>query len=100
VGRSALQDPERAAQTRRLVLHASTAEEADFRFGLVRARENAEGVALLRGEKDERERLFGAFDGIRLAWTGQTRSQGRLMLLTNAYRAGLQNLKKVVEPAQ
>jgi vitamin B12/bleomycin/antimicrobial peptide transport system ATP-binding/permease protein len=61
------------------------AREADFRVGLVRARENAEGVALLRGETDERRRLFDAFGGIRMAWFGQTRSQGRLMLLTNAY---------------
>jgi vitamin B12/bleomycin/antimicrobial peptide transport system ATP-binding/permease protein len=61
------------------------AREADFRVGLVRARENAEGVALMRGETDERRRLFDAFAGIRMAWLGQTRSQGRLMLLTYAY---------------
>jgi vitamin B12/bleomycin/antimicrobial peptide transport system ATP-binding/permease protein len=72
---------------RPLVKAADTRQsrEADFRFGLVRARENAEGVALLRGEPDERQRLFSAFDGIRMAWHGQTRSQGRLMLLTSAY---------------
>jgi vitamin B12/bleomycin/antimicrobial peptide transport system ATP-binding/permease protein len=59
--------------------------EADFRFGLVRARENAEGVALLRGEEDERQRLFVAFDGIRKAWNRQTASQGQLILLTSTY---------------
>jgi vitamin B12/bleomycin/antimicrobial peptide transport system ATP-binding/permease protein len=64
---------------------ARQSREADFRFGLVRTRENAEGVAFMRGETDERARLFNAFDGIRMAWHGQTRSQGRLMLLTNAY---------------
>ena len=31
--------------------------EADFRFGLVRFRENTEGVALYRGEDDETARL-------------------------------------------
>lgn len=59
--------------------------EADFRFGLVRARENAEGIALLRGENDERQRLIGAFTGIGGAWNLQTRYQRHLMLLTNAY---------------
>ena len=35
--------------------------EADFRFNLVRARENAEQIALLRGESAERLRLTDAF---------------------------------------
>ena len=34
--------------------------EADFRSVLIRARENAEGIALMRGEADERERLRGS----------------------------------------
>ena len=33
--------------------------EADFRFNLVRVRENSEQIALLRGEPAERERLSG-----------------------------------------
>jgi hypothetical protein len=33
--------------------------EADFRFGLVRFRENTEGVALYRGEQDELRQLVG-----------------------------------------
>ncbi|MGE0745026.1 MAG: ABC transporter ATP-binding protein/permease [Rhodospirillales bacterium] len=59
--------------------------EADFRFGLVRARENAEGIALLRGEADERRRLLSAFTGIQGAWNKQTQGQRRLMMLTTAY---------------
>jgi putative ATP-binding cassette transporter len=35
--------------------------EADFRFGLVRVRENAEGVALYGGEAAERANLMGRF---------------------------------------
>jgi putative ATP-binding cassette transporter len=35
--------------------------EADFRFNLVRVRENSEQIALLRGESDEREQLFNRF---------------------------------------
>ena len=35
--------------------------EADFRFNLVRVRENSEQIALLRGETDEREQLLDRF---------------------------------------
>ncbi len=35
--------------------------EANFRFSLVRVRENAEGIALYNGEADERKTLLGCF---------------------------------------
>ena len=38
--------------------------EADFRFALVRLRENAEGVALYGGERDEAQVLDGRFSAI------------------------------------
>ena len=38
--------------------------EADFRFGLVRIRENAEGIAFLRGERDEGDRAKLRFDAL------------------------------------
>ncbi len=58
--------------------------EADFRSGLTRAREHAEGIALLRGEGDERERLRGSLFELRTAWHRQTRGQGNLSLLTSS----------------
>ena len=42
--------------------------EADFRYGLVRVRENAEGVALYGGEGPERTELLGRVDRIRANW--------------------------------
>jgi putative ATP-binding cassette transporter len=39
-------------------------KEADFRFGLVRVRENAEFIALYRGEKQEVGRMRGLFDAV------------------------------------
>ncbi len=39
--------------------------EADFRFGLVRVRENTEGIALHDGEAEERHELSRRFDAIR-----------------------------------
>ncbi|NCY25476.1 MAG: ABC transporter ATP-binding protein/permease, partial [Alphaproteobacteria bacterium] len=39
-----------------------TAAEADFRFGLTRARESGEGIAFIRGETDERRGLSATFE--------------------------------------
>ena len=36
-------------------------KEADFRFGLVRIRENAESIAFYQGEKNEIELLLDRF---------------------------------------
>src|ERR1700687_2747656 len=59
--------------------------EADFRFGLVRFRENTEGVALYHGEGDEmrsfRERVAAV---VRNYW-GIMRQQKRLTWFTSAY---------------
>jgi putative ATP-binding cassette transporter len=58
--------------------------EADFRSVLTRTREHAEGIALLRGEDDERERLRGSLFDLRTAWNRQTFGQGNLSLLTSS----------------
>ncbi len=58
--------------------------EADVRSVLIRARENAEGIALMRGEADERTRLQVAMGDLRRAWHTQTRGQGSLALLTSS----------------
>jgi len=42
--------------------------EGDYRFGLVRLRENVEPVALYAGERAEKRRLDGAFGAIRRNW--------------------------------
>ena len=46
--------------------------EANFRFGLVHARENSLAVALLHGEADERGRFADLFKGVAGAWNKQT----------------------------
>ncbi|MBW7849874.1 MAG: ABC transporter ATP-binding protein/permease [Rhodospirillales bacterium] len=61
------------------------AYEADFRFGLAHARENAEAVAVLRGEPVERRRLADLFKGVEAAWRKQTRALSNLFLFTTAY---------------
>jgi vitamin B12/bleomycin/antimicrobial peptide transport system ATP-binding/permease protein len=62
-----------------------TVAEADLRFGLTRVRESAEGIALIRGEGDERRGLAELFGGVIVAVKGLMRSQRNLMWLTSAY---------------
>ncbi|MCR0984312.1 ABC transporter ATP-binding protein/permease [Roseomonas populi] len=62
-----------------------TAKEADFRFGLVRARESSEGIALIGGETDERRGLALLFTNVAEAVRNLMQSQRRLMWLTSAY---------------
>ncbi|MDB5413373.1 MAG: hypothetical protein JWR10_1708 [Rubritepida sp.] len=62
-----------------------TTAEADFRFGLNRARESGEGIALIRGEADERRAVTKLFGGVATSVRGLMRSQRNLMWLTSAY---------------
>jgi vitamin B12/bleomycin/antimicrobial peptide transport system ATP-binding/permease protein len=61
--------------------------EADFRFGLVRARESGEGIALIRGEADERRSLRDSFRTVAQRVRGLMRTQRNLMWLTSGYGA-------------
>ncbi len=62
-----------------------TTAEADFRFGLTRARESGESIALIRGEPDERRGLTSLFGQVRGTMRDLMRSQRNLMWLTSAY---------------
>jgi vitamin B12/bleomycin/antimicrobial peptide transport system ATP-binding/permease protein len=59
--------------------------EADFRFGLVRFRENAEGVALYHGEGEEMEGLDGSFRAVLDNWWQIMRRQKILSFFTVGY---------------
>jgi putative ATP-binding cassette transporter len=59
--------------------------EADFRFNLVRLRENAEGVALYGGEAVERENLTERFERVRVNWWQLMRFTKNLTFLTVGY---------------
>jgi putative ATP-binding cassette transporter len=56
--------------------------EADFRYTLVRFRENVEAVAFYRGEEDERERAQGRFRRVVENWWRLIRAQRNLSLFT------------------
>jgi putative ATP-binding cassette transporter len=59
--------------------------EADFRFGLVRFRENTEGVALYRGEDDELRSFRDRFTSVVRNWWDIMRQQKRLTWFTAGY---------------
>jgi len=58
---------------------------ADFRYRMVRIRENAESIALYRGEQDEERRLRSAFWRIFETWWSLMTYNKRLTWLTSFY---------------
>ena len=59
--------------------------EADFRFNLVRVRENAEQIALLEGERAERENLLARFGRVIGNWYAIMSRTKRLTAFTQTY---------------
>jgi putative ATP-binding cassette transporter len=59
--------------------------EADFRFNLVRVRENAEQIALLEGEPAERDRLLMRFGNVVSNWLAIMSRQKKLTFFTATY---------------
>lgn len=59
--------------------------EADFRFNLVRVRENAEQIALLRGEQAETGRLLDRFGRVVTNWMQIMSRLKKLTFLTAGY---------------
>jgi vitamin B12/bleomycin/antimicrobial peptide transport system ATP-binding/permease protein len=59
--------------------------EADFRFNLVRVRENSEQIALLRGESAENERLLDRFGRVVANWMQIMSRLKKLTFLTAGY---------------
>jgi putative ATP-binding cassette transporter len=60
-------------------------KEANFRFGLVRVRENSESIALLDGEEEEQRRLAVMFKGVIHAFNFQTNALARVFLFSSGY---------------
>jgi putative ATP-binding cassette transporter len=60
------------------------ASEAEFRFGLMRVRENAESVSLIGGGPSEVRDLSSRFDTVVQRWLAIVRQHGRITWITNA----------------
>ena len=63
---------------------AKNEAEARFRFELTRLRENAESIALIKGERDERAILDRSYASLVGRWLNVVRLHGRLTWITNA----------------
>ncbi|MEC4747551.1 ABC transporter ATP-binding protein/permease [Methylomicrobium sp. Wu6] len=59
--------------------------EANFRFGLVKARENSMAIALVHGEANERRRFATLFQDINDVFDRQTRAWRNIMMFTSGY---------------
>jgi putative ATP-binding cassette transporter len=59
--------------------------EADFRFALVRLRENGEGVALYKGEAEELANFRGRFANVISNWWGIMKKQKQITWFTSFY---------------
>ena len=59
--------------------------EADFRYALIRFRENAEGIALYGGEADEKRGLAARFDAVIHNWWAIMVANKRLSLFSYSY---------------
>ncbi len=59
--------------------------EANFRFGLVKARENSLAIALIHGEQHEKPHFRVLFGDIIQAWNQQTRAWQQIMLFSSGY---------------
>lgn len=59
--------------------------EANFRFRLVRQRENSQAIALVRGENMEQKRLQVLFSRVSEAWQQQTQAWANILMFTSGY---------------
>ncbi|MEE4410999.1 MULTISPECIES: ABC transporter ATP-binding protein/permease [unclassified Serratia (in: enterobacteria)] len=59
--------------------------EANFRFGLIRIRENNDAIALYHGEPREAQQLGGRFETLRANWWSIMRITRRLNIASNFY---------------
>lgn len=59
--------------------------EANFRFGLVKARENSQAIALIHGEVNEQKRFMGLFQNIARVFNRQTHAWANIILFNSGY---------------
>jgi putative ATP-binding cassette transporter len=65
-------------------VYAKNEREGDFRFALMRLRDNAESVALMQGHVRERTILARLFDNAVVEWIRIVRKHGHLTWITNS----------------
>lgn len=59
--------------------------EANFRFGLVKVRENSLAIALIRGEENETQRIYKLFQDVAEVFDRQTLAWKNILLFNSGY---------------
>jgi vitamin B12/bleomycin/antimicrobial peptide transport system ATP-binding/permease protein len=60
-------------------------EEANYRHELIKAQENSQAIALIKGETNEQERFLGSFQAIVAAYQQQTAAWKQIQMFTTGY---------------
>jgi putative ATP-binding cassette transporter len=68
-----------------LTTNAMQTVEANFRFGLVTARENSQAIALIHGEANEQKRFHGLFQAITGMYNRQTHAWANILIFNSGY---------------
>ena len=68
-----------------LTTNAMQTVEANFRFGLVKGRENSQAIALIHGEANEKKRFLGLFQDIITVFDRQTYAWANILLFNSGY---------------
>lgn len=68
-----------------LTTNAMQTVEANFRFGLVKARENSQAIAMIHGEVNEKKRFFTFFQDIARMYDRQTNAWANILLFNSGY---------------
>ena len=68
-----------------LTTNAMQTAEANFRFCLVKARENSQAIALINGEVNEQKRFLGLFQAITGVYDQQTHAWANIRLFNAGY---------------
>ena len=64
-------------------VEAKAEAEADFRYELTRVRENAETIALIGGDDDERDKVLATFGRLASRWLAIIGAQARMLFLSS-----------------
>ena len=74
-----------ASQPLTLTTNAMQTAEANFRFGLAKARENSQAIALIHGETNEKKRFLEFFHNIITVYDRQTQAWVNILLFNSGY---------------
>ena len=74
-----------ASQPLTLTTNAMQTAEANFRFGLAKARENSQAIALIHGEINEKKRFLDFFQNIITVYDRQTQAWVNILLFNSGY---------------